>query len=819
MRLYYTLFLLLSIGLSSNAQMDWNLSTGPTSCFSSARMVDLNLDGVKDIVLGGGIESYFNQAQDIVQTPTNHMVMAMDGATGEFLWTVPGMDQIFGSPVFKDINGDLKPEVFIGGRNGYFMCINGADGAVNWMFFDGAGSEDASLSDIYNFFTPQWIPDQNGDGMQELLNAHGGDRKLNALVVDRPVGELVIVDPFNGELIASAKMPDNKETYMSPIVCDFFNDGELDVIFGTGGETIGGKLYRIPLADVRRGDLSSAVVLASNGDKGFIAPPSLADLNGDNIPDIIAISFGGKLFAIDGWTNEVIWSHSFEGFEVSSSPAIGLFNEDDVPDVMVNLLNGINGFFNGTRQVMFDGASGIMDYDNTISSTHFSTPLACDFDQDGRDEAVMSVNVAVGEAYYHDIVSLNFVDNSQSSLIGGQASGTNLASTPLIGNFNNDGKMDLFYVHNTNGGNFINTDGVTMEKHSLTLVDSVHVAWGSYMGSQNNGFYENRKGNCFSSQYYFNTAAALPPNCIDGNDGQALVNTSGCPCVTSGCLYEWTETLDSTKHAFDLTPDTYYTKVIHPNGCIMVRRIRVPNSEGAPMNVAQPDCFGDGGSIGIQAAITDSTAYTNFTWSDNSQNNSINNLAGGTYNVQYMHPSGCIEDREIEILEPAEIVITETIVPDANLDGNGSIQLFIEGGVPPYSIDWNGVNQSDSSSAENLSIGDYSISLLDANNCSEEYTFRIAEFATGLNTMLAKQYEIYPNPSQGLFNIKTSKDLSRAQISLIDVSGKLLLKNVSFEMLDAQTTTIRLDQVPANGTYYLEIITDSERVYKKLAIF
>jgi len=43
----------------------------------------------------------------------------------------------------------------------------------------------------------------------------------------------------DGELIAKAAMPDQKETYMSVVLHDLDGFGNPDVIFGTGGETIG----------------------------------------------------------------------------------------------------------------------------------------------------------------------------------------------------------------------------------------------------------------------------------------------------------------------------------------------------------------------------------------------------------------------------------------------------------------------------------------------------------------------------------------------------------------------------------------------------
>ena len=78
-------------------------------------------------------------------------------------------------------------------------------------------------------------------------------------------------------------MPDGRETYMSVVKASLRNNRTEDVIFGTGGETVGGSLYRTPLADILKGDISDAVLLATGKNKGFIAPPALADI----IPEMV----------------------------------------------------------------------------------------------------------------------------------------------------------------------------------------------------------------------------------------------------------------------------------------------------------------------------------------------------------------------------------------------------------------------------------------------------------------------------------------------------------------------------------------------------
>ena len=85
--------------------------------FSSPRVADLNGDNIGDIILGAG------RAE--LQT-SDSAVVALDGVSGDLLWTVSANDQMFGSATIEDITGDAVPDVFISGRAAELIAINGS---------------------------------------------------------------------------------------------------------------------------------------------------------------------------------------------------------------------------------------------------------------------------------------------------------------------------------------------------------------------------------------------------------------------------------------------------------------------------------------------------------------------------------------------------------------------------------------------------------------------------------------------------------------------------------------------------------------------
>ncbi|WP_041616255.1 PQQ-binding-like beta-propeller repeat protein [Spirosoma linguale] len=197
--------------------------------FSSPRVTDLNRDGVGDIVVGLGRQEF--QACDSA-------IVALNGKTGELLWKKTAADQIFGSAILIDLNKDGVQDVIIGGRRGELQAINGPDGRILWRF--DKRSKPKKVDKWYNFYNPQLIPDQDGDGLDDILISNGGDVTVEAYNPKRPNGMLVVLSSKDGHVLAEALVPDGKETYMSVSVLNEPDGSDPRIIFGTGGETLGG---------------------------------------------------------------------------------------------------------------------------------------------------------------------------------------------------------------------------------------------------------------------------------------------------------------------------------------------------------------------------------------------------------------------------------------------------------------------------------------------------------------------------------------------------------------------------------------------------
>lgn len=483
MRLFKLLLLLTFLNACGDEPVDnsWYVYLDSIGTYSSARAVDLNNDKILDIVIGaGGKEEVF----------CDSAVIALDGATGKRLWAIPGVNQFVGSAVFIDINNDNIQDVFIGGRWAQLVAINGADGKIAWSFFSERKKPDGSDGGWYNFTTPQVIPDQDADGISDIIIANGGDARAAPSDVNRPAGRLLVLSSKTGKILANVVVPDGKETYMS-VVCE----GNA-VYFGTGGETIGGHLYRTTLADIMKGDISQAKALATGEKKGFVSSPVLADINGDGVRDIIDNTADGKMLVINGATDSLIWQLQFPGTEAYTMPAIGYFNRDSIPDVFANFAIGTFPELQYSIRFMVDGKTGKIQYQDTIPAFQYASAVAADLNGDGFGEVIVNQSALkktqFENQFYSEIVVFDFINNTRTTP-GPKLPATNLASTPFIGDLDHDNKFDIVYcaVQYPNAAYELSLPiGLYIHRFATGKEIKTPVRWGAFMGSDHTGLFK-----------------------------------------------------------------------------------------------------------------------------------------------------------------------------------------------------------------------------------------------------------------------------------------------------------------------------------------
>lgn len=484
-------FVLFSACKSHPTAIVWDKNFPGIGSQSSPRPLDINHDGTDDLVLGACRNEY--QATDMG-------VMALDGKTGEVLWQSDAHDQVYGSATFVDIDGDQTKDVIIGGRWAYLRAINGKSGKTIWDYTPSDTLNSILKYTRYNFYNSVLVPDQNGDGVEDLLIQNGGNH--SAAPFDKTYrypGVLMVFDSKTGKILAADTLPDGHESYMSPL---FLRqpDGSQSVIFGSGGETFSGHLFMADLKDLMSKTLYKAKIIGTDtSTHGFIAPPVLADINHDTYLDIIAISHHSNVYAIDGKTGASLWQLNIPGTESSNSFAVGQFTGDATPDFFTFVSKGVWPQSKGSVQILIDGQKGAIVYRDSIGCAGFSSPVAYDLTHDGLDEVILSVNQYDCDRGYTDATKLNIENkliainfkNHQVQVIEQLQGFKNIFSTPYIGDLDHDGYLDIvnsqFYSQSPNLLAFL---GMRIKRVSTSIKIGNPVKWGGYMGSKGDGRYE-----------------------------------------------------------------------------------------------------------------------------------------------------------------------------------------------------------------------------------------------------------------------------------------------------------------------------------------
>ena len=773
--------------LNSIAQLNWSASIDSVSVLSSPRSVDLNNDGIKDVVIGSGTDSAYS----------NYGVVAINGANGQVLWTTPTRDEIFSSAQFLDVNNDAVKDVIIGGRDAQLLAINGVDGSLIWEFYPHFLTHPPADSGYYNFYSSQLIPDITGDNLRDILVTNGGDHQATQFD-PRPPGHLMIIDAMNGSKIAQAVSPDSAEIYCSPVVYDRAGGSSLMVAFGTGGENHGGGFYIANINDVLNNSLANnAILLQSDSSKGFIAPASLADMTNDGISDIIIQSFGGSISAFDGFNFIRLWDNHFPDRESSAAPTLGNFTGGDlIPDVFTVMYRGSTPTYFDYYQIMINGATGQVTWTDSLGDMHFSSSSAFDANGDGRDEVLCSVNEISG-SFKHQLKLIDF-QNATINNLSSLESGVNLGCTPLIDDLNDDGLLEIVYVYKLDSLNPSAWTGFRMKSLQTSYtVPYRGMAFSSYMGTNFDGHYTNELVTC--STTILNNHFVEQPSCNGFTDGKivltnfasstntilwsdgsildsltniqagnyvvyltdtnncvelhnfqlidpysvafgnishnvcpgdsigtATISSTGCVCQFSTCTYNWSSG-SLIKHATQLPEGMHTVEIHHPDGCIVIDSIYI--NDGIPVIdssfTTSPSCsYSNDASITLIPSFPSATGCS---WSNGTSLLINDQLSPGNYAVE-VYNMNCTDSLFFTVQNVDPVTFSHTV---SNVlchgEANGEIQIDSFSGDLPYNTVLNGVIYSDSVLTQ-LSPGYYQLYTIDNNNCySDTVIFQISE--------------------------------------------------------------------------------------------
>ncbi len=274
--------------------------------------------------------------------------------------------------------------------------------------------------------------------------------------------------------------------------------------------------------------------------------------------------------------------------------------------------------------------------------------------------------------------------------------------------------------------------------YSSTAEDIVNVAAGNYFVAITDG------NGCTSNLGPYTVAqptqiiatldATTDVLCNLGNDGTASITVSG---GAGGYLFSWVGQVNglvsNDEDPVNLVADTYDLVIEDGDGCTRVFSSFAIINEPLPLNInldAVNDVSCNGGSDG-SALITPSggTPPYSFNWTGasfgySSTQEDPTGMPADNYSVTITDANGCfrVYTNLFSIGEPNALTLTLDGFTDVGCFGgnDGTADITVTGGSPPYVFSWVGAINGPASSVEDptdLRADTYSLFILDNNGC------------------------------------------------------------------------------------------------------
>ncbi len=363
----------------------------------------------------------------------------------------------------------------------------------------------------------------------------------------------------------------------------------------------------------------------------------------------------------------------------------------------------------------------------------------------------------------------------------------------------------------------LTVNGGTLPYHFLwsnssTEEDLLNIGYGSYFVTvtDNNG--------CTASD---DVSLSQPPAmdiiitidqpilCHDDFTGIVTATATG---GTGTKTYIWDDPGNQTNQtATSLEAGTYHVTATDLNGCKITGQIQLLNPALLTLSESHTNvtCFGEGDGI-INLSVSGGTPSYNYEWSNGRISQDIDNLSPGTFAVTVTDAHNCTAGTSIGISEPAELEIT-----DVNISGN-DVTVTITGGTPPYSYSLGSSLQNTTGVFLDVPEGTYNLSVTDANSCGPETVSGIVILPDAIDFYEGDLFRIYPNPSDGIFNIEViNPGVTEFRIQIYSTSGALLYDNIINQEMNSNKFTLDLSsELP--GIYLMKI--NGITIHKRLIV-
>jgi outer membrane protein assembly factor BamB len=253
---------------------------------------DLTGDGVEDVVVASW------------EAPAAYLV---DGASWARGWQVDLTQGSFVEPLIVDLDGDDVPEVLLGTNDGMLTAVDRA-GATKWT---------RQIGGAKHSYPPALVT---------LATGRRGLVVADSAPADEASPATVVLDAATGDVVL--RIEDSGDRAVAVRVVDADHDGVPEIL-----TTKAGAYCSLPLAG---GEPNWCHAARSAVDEPIppYGQPTVVDLDGDGVLEVIVGFAGGELRVLDAATGELRWSYA-TGFKIEARPLAHDVDGDGLAEVFV----------------------------------------------------------------------------------------------------------------------------------------------------------------------------------------------------------------------------------------------------------------------------------------------------------------------------------------------------------------------------------------------------------------------------------------------------------------------------------------------------
>ncbi|QQS29850.1 MAG: hypothetical protein IPM47_02515 [Sphingobacteriales bacterium] len=216
--------------------------------------------------------------------------------------------------------------------------------------------------------------------------------------------------------------------------------------------------------------------------------------------------------------------------------------------------------------------------------------------------------------------------------------------------------------------------------------------------------------------------------CFGNSTGAINLTVTG---GTSPYTYNWGGGV-TTEDLTGLAAGTYTVTVTDANNCTAVTSATVNQPPVLAVSTTMTPVLCNGGPTGgVNLTVSGGTTPYSYLWSNGATTEDISGVVAGTYTVTVTDANNCTAVTSETVTQPLELLVTCSKVDVSITNGSdGAANASVSGGTTPYTYLWS--NGATTSEITGITVGTYTVTVTDANNCTTSCTTTLTEPPCGI---------------------------------------------------------------------------------------